>query len=221
MGVSLQLCTPVGSVPSQTNYYINMNKFLAVFCLAAAANAAPKADADPYLLYGGYNGLGYAGYGGLYGGYLGAYHAAPVVAAGIASVSPSASVNIAGLALPATPAIAGGYAAAGRYVANSAGVVHVAKREAEDEADAEADPYLLYSGLGHLGYAGYGYAGVPYAGYTGLGYNYGLGYAHYAGQASVSPSGSVNIAGLAPAVVGGYAAAGRYCANSAGVVHCA
>merc|ERR1711996_219262 len=187
---SLQLCTPVGSVPFRTNYYINMNKFLAVFCLAAAANAAPKADADPYLLYGGYNGLGYAGYGGYYGGYLGGYHAAPVVAAGIASVSPSASVNIAGLALPATPAIAGGYAAAGRYVANSAGVVHVAKRE----ADAEADPYLLYSGLGHLGYAGYGYAGVPYAGY-----------------ASVSPSGSVNIAGLAPAaapaVAGGYAAA--------------
>merc|ERR1712055_1041317 len=198
MGVSLQLCTPVGSVPSLTNYYINMNKFLAVFCLAAAANAAPKADADPYLLYGGYNGLGYAGYGGVYGGYLG-YHAAPVVAAGIASVSPSASVNIAGLASPAAPAIAGGYAAAGRYVGNSAGVVHVAQREAE--ADAEADPYLLYSGRGHLGYAGYGYAGVPYAGlgYAGLGYNYGLGYAHYAGQASVSPSGSVNIAGLAPA----------------------
>merc|ERR1712112_65467 len=104
---------------------------------AAAANAAPKADADPYLLYGGYNGLGYAGYGGLYGGYLG-YAAAPaVVAAGIASVSPSASVNIAGLASPAAPAVAG------RYVANSAGVVHVAKREAE--ADAEANPYLLYS----------------------------------------------------------------------------
>merc|ERR1712115_38485 len=127
MGVSLQLCTPVGSVPSQANYYINMNKFLAVFCLAAAANAAPKADADPYLLYGGY-----------YGGYIGAYHAAPVVAAGIASVSPSASVNIAGLASSAAPAIAGGYAAAGRYVANSAGVVHVAKREAEAEAEAEA-----------------------------------------------------------------------------------
>merc|ERR1711962_167605 len=130
---SLQLCTPVGSVPSLTNYYINMNKFLAVFCLAAAANAAPKAEADPYLLYGGYNGLGYAGYGGVYGGYLG-YHAAPAVAAGLAS--------------PAAPAIAGGYAAAGRYVANSARVVHVAKREAE--ADAEADPSLLYSGLGHL-----------------------------------------------------------------------
>merc|ERR1712020_652639 len=36
-----------------------------------------------------------------------------------------------------------GYAAKGQYVANSAGVVHVAKRE------AEADPALLYSGLGY------------------------------------------------------------------------
>merc|ERR1712126_684863 len=188
MGVSLQLCTPVGSVPFRTNYYINMNKFLAVFCLAAAANAAPKADADPYLLYGGYNGLGYAGYGGYYGGYLGAYHAAPVVAAGIASVSPSASVNIAGLAPAAVPALAGGYAGAGRYVANSAGVVHVAKREAE----AEADPALLYgaygyAGLGHVGYPyAYGYAGYPYAA---------------AGYASYTPSASTHIAGLAPAAV--------------------
>merc|ERR1712080_527843 len=98
---------------------LNMNKFLAVFCLAAAANAAPKADADPYLLYGGYagglgyagyGGLGYAGYGGLgygglYGGYLG-YAAAPVVATGIASHSPSVSVHIAGLDAAAAPAVA-------------------------------------------------------------------------------------------------------------------
>merc|ERR1719211_713238 len=112
-----------------------MNKFLAVFCMAAAAHA--EAEADPYLLYGAYGayGLGYAGL---------AHHAvaAPVVAAGYASVSPSASVSIAGLAGAAVPAVAGGYAAAGRYVANSAGVVHVAKREAE--ADAEADPYYAY-----------------------------------------------------------------------------
>merc|ERR1712107_648893 len=75
---------------------------------------------------------------------------------------------------------------------------------------AEADPYLLgYHGLGYAGYgvyAGYGYA-LPYAA---------------AGYASVSPSASVSIAGLAgaavPAVAGGYAAAGRYVANSAGVV---
>merc|ERR1719153_1322051 len=116
-----------------------MNKFLAIVCLAAAATA----EADPYLLgYGGYAG-GYAGYGG-YG------YGAPVVAAapvitGYSQVSPSASLNIAGGAPAAIPAIPGP-AAAGRYVANSAGTVHVAKRE--------ADPYF-YGGYG-LGYAGYG-----------------------------------------------------------------
>merc|ERR1712203_806490 len=231
--------------------HIKMNKFLAVFCMAAAAIAAPEAEADPYLLYGGYGGygLGAYGYGYPYGlGYGYAHAAVAPVAAGYASVSPSASVSIAGLAGAAVPAVAGGYAAAGRYVANSAGVVHVAKREAE--ADAEADPYYAYGyhGLGYAGYHGLGYAG--YAGYTGYpyAYNYGLGYSHYAhavaapavvaaaaplvhapvvagGYADVSPSNAVNIAGLAPAAIpavgGAYAGAGRYCANSAGVIHCA
>merc|ERR1711915_507515 len=37
-----------------------------------SADAEPKAEADPYLLYGGYHGLGYARYGlhyPAYGGY--------------------------------------------------------------------------------------------------------------------------------------------------------
>merc|ERR1711988_403324 len=182
--------------------HIKMNKFLAISCMAVAAMAAPEAEADPYLLYGGYGGYGLAGY---YGGYpygLGYAHAAVApVAAGYASVSPSASVSIAGLAGAAVPAVAGGYAAAGRYVANSAGVVHVAKRE------AEADPYVL----GYAGYPGYGYAGLGYAGYGGYG--------------SYSASAGVNIAGHAPAalpaVAGAYAGAGRHCANSAGTIHCA
>merc|ERR1712021_310857 len=143
---------------------INMNKFLAVVCLAAGAMA--EAEADPYYASYGYAGLPVAGaygagvygagaYGaGVYGaGAYGAYGAYPYGlghAAGYASVSPSASVSINGLAPAAVPAIAGGYAGAGRYVANSAGVVHVAKREAE----AEADPY----------YAAYGYAGLRVAG---------------------------------------------------------
>merc|ERR1712121_224816 len=189
MGTSLQLCTPVGSVLTPRKI-INMNKFLAVLCLAAGAMA--DADADPY----------YAAYG----------YAAGLPYAGYASYSPSASTHIAGLAAPAAPALAGGYAAAGRYVANSAGVVHVAKRS------AEADPYYAAYGYG-LGYAG---LGLGYAGAYGA-YPYGVGYA--AGYASHSPSAAVNIAGLAPAAApalgGGYAAAGRYCANSAGVVHCA
>jgi len=49
----------------------------ALLLLAVAAQAAPEAnanaEADPYLLYGGYgHGLGY-GYGGHYGGYYGGY----------------------------------------------------------------------------------------------------------------------------------------------------
>merc|ERR1712021_92297 len=158
---------------------INMNKFLAVVCLAAGAVA--EAEADTYYAAYGYAGLpvsgaygagvygagaygagvyGASAYGagvygaGVYGaGAYGAYGAYPYGlghAAGYASVSPSASVSINGLAPAAVPAVAGGYAGAGRYVANSAGVVHVAKREAE----AKAEPY----------YAAYGYAGLPVAG---------------------------------------------------------
>merc|ERR1712223_1728893 len=48
------------------------------------------------------------------------------------------------------------------------------KREAEaaPEAEAEADPWLLYSGYyGHPGYYGYGYGlGYGWGGYYGLGY---------------------------------------------------
>merc|ERR1712000_778816 len=95
------------------------------------------------------------------------------------------------------------------------------------DADAEADPALLYgaygyAGLGHAGLGYAGYAGYPYAhGYAGhVGYPYAVG-----GYASHSPSASTHIAGLAPAAIpalaGGYAGAGRYVANSAGVVHVA
>merc|ERR1712106_458575 len=219
---------------------INMNKFLAVVCLAAGTMA--EAEADPYYAAYGYAGLPVAGaygaypYGaGVYGaGAYGAYGAYPYglgLAAGYASVSPSASVSINGLAPAAVPAIAGGYAGAGRYVANSAGVVHVAKREAE----AEADPYYAtygYAGL-HGAYAGaYGaYAGAfgAYAGaYGAYPYTAAYGaypYAAYSDYSNVSPSASLSIAGAAPAAIpaapGLPAAAGRYCANSAGVIHCA
>merc|ERR1712055_990196 len=172
----------------------NINMFLATLFFAASVSA----EADPYLL--GYHGLGYAGYPG----YAGYGYALPYAAAGYASVSPSASLTSLGAAPAAIPAVGGAYAGAGRYVANSAGVVHVAKRE------AEADPYVL----GYGGYPGYGYAGLGYAGYAG-----------YGGYGSYSPSAGVSIAGHAPAalpaVAGAYAGAGRYCANSAGTIHCA
>merc|ERR1712031_25832 len=147
--------------------------------------AEAEADADafygaygyglPYAAYGAHH-YGYAGYPYAYGayGYAGypyTYAAAPAVAvapAATAQVSPSASLTTVGLADASIPAIAGGYAGAGRYVANSAGVVHVAKREAE--AEPKADAGLLYGAYGYgagLGYAGlgYGYSGLGYAGY--------------------------------------------------------
>merc|ERR1711872_1092726 len=144
--------------------------------------------------YGGYRTYGY-GYGhGLYYGkreaeaepYYGyaAHAAAPVVStyahapvvshavapvapvvSSYAQVSPSASLSTVGIAPAAIPAVGGAYAGAGRYVANSAGTVHVAKRE------AEADPYYYggYYGRGYgLGYRSYGY-GLGY----GRGYYWG------------------------------------------------
>merc|ERR1712083_1042410 len=153
-----------------------------------------------------------------------------------AQVSPSASLTTVGLADASIPAVAGGYAGAGRYVANSAGVVHVAKREAEAEAEADADafygyglPYAYgaYPYTGYAGYAGYPYAYGAYGAYAGYA---GYPYAAYAAPvatatAPVSPSSSLTTLGLAdasiPAVAGGYAGAGRYVANSAGVVHVA
>merc|ERR1719439_152564 len=116
-----------------------MFKVAIVVCLAAYAKA--EAEADPALLYGAY---GYAGYPYAYS-----------TLAGYGTTNGANSVGIAGVAPAAAPALAGGYAAAGRYVANSAGVVHVAKREAEADADA------------YYGY--YGYAGLPYAGYSAYG----------------------------------------------------
>merc|ERR1712105_214546 len=83
--------------------------------------------------------------------------------------------------------------------------------------DTELDTPVSDTGLGHagLGYAGLGYAGL---GYAGLGH-------HAVGYSNVSPSASLNIAGAAPAAVpavgGAYAGAGRYLANSAGIIHAA
>merc|ERR1712203_511749 len=156
------------------------------------AEADPEADADAYYRTYGY-GLGlYYGkreaeaepYYGVYSAHHAvapvvsyAHHAvaAPVVSHAVhavapvvssyAQVSPSASLSPVGIAPAAIPAVGGAYAGAGRYVANSAGTVHVAKRE------AEADPYYYggYHGRGYgLGYRSYGY-GLGY----GRGYYWG------------------------------------------------
>merc|ERR1712045_1022982 len=168
-----------------------MNKFLAVACVATVALVKGEADADAF--YGPYGyGLGYAAYGAHpytygYAGYPYAY-AAP---SAYAQVSPSASLTTVGLADASIPAVAGGYAGAGRYVANSAGVVHVAKREAEAEADADAF-YGVY------GYTGYPYASTygAYSGYAGYPYAYGA-YSAYAHPYSYAPYAAYTTAAVA------------------------
>merc|ERR1712227_637441 len=105
----------MGILCSTVTEETTMIKAAIVACLAALA--AAEADAD--ALYGRYGygaGLGYSGYAsGLgYSGY--GYAAAPYRYNG-----------------------AYGYAARGQYVADSFGAVHIAKREAEAEPEADAD----------------------------------------------------------------------------------
>merc|ERR1712133_201257 len=94
-----------------------------------------------------------------------AVHAVAPVVSSYAQVSPSASLSTVGIAPAAIPAVGGAYAGAGRYVANSAGTVHVAKRE------AEADPWY-YGGYGYGGY-GLGYRSYGYGLGCGRGYRWG------------------------------------------------
>merc|ERR1719435_785852 len=159
-----------------------------IVLLCSAALAAAEADAD--ALYGAYGYAGHLGYG--VGHVPSVHHIAPVHhAAHVASVHHVApvhhavgygvsnvanTVGIHGVAPAAVPAVHGAYAGAGRYVANSAGTVHVAKREAdaEPEADALYGSYGGY-GLGHRFYShGYGH----HLGYSTLGYGRGFGYGH-------------------------------------------
>ena len=114
------------------------------FQVLAAVLAVAAAEADPALLYSGlgYHGLGYAGLGYAHG------YAAP-----LAYAHAYAPYGIKGPGYSNDAVGAAGYAAKGQYIANSAGVVHVAKRE--------ADPALLYSGLGYAHAAPLAYAHAP------------------------------------------------------------
>merc|ERR1711931_275761 len=100
--------------------------------------------------------LGHLGYAGHH-----VVHAAPVHHA-VHAVPVHHGYGVTNVAIPA---VHGAYAGAGRYVANSGGVVHVAKREAE--ADALYHSYGGY-GLGHSVYSlgrGYGHLGYSSLGY--------------------------------------------------------
>merc|ERR1712226_1697484 len=103
-----------------------------------------EAEADPQLLL---NGWGVSPY--TYGHVAAVSPSTPAaVAAPLAAAKPSVGTYT-NDAAKFTPA----YAMKGQYVAQNAGAVHVAKREAE--AEPEADAQLLYTN--RFGYAGLGY----------------------------------------------------------------
>jgi len=165
-----------------------------IVLLCSAALAAAEADAD--ALYGAYGYAGHLGYGVSHLGYAGhlgygvghvapvhhvahaapVHHVAPVHAVGYGVSNVANTVGIHGVAPAAVPAVHGAYAGAGRYVANSAGTVHVAKREAD--AEPEADAAALYGAYGHHGLYGHGY-GLGHRTYS-LGYGHGIGHGYSA-----------------------------------------
>merc|ERR1711892_961978 len=185
---------------------INNMKFLLVVTLVAytIAEAEPKADADPALLYGPP-----AIYGAetpLIYGAVGAVPHLPTVT--VKTVTPAEVKTVVnpvtyayglgyhGLGYAGLGYAGLGYAGLGGHLGYPYGLVPAVaaaaaeeepaveaadrkKREAEAEADPKADPWLAYSGLGYsgLGYSGHGYSGLGYTGlgYSGLGYS-GLGY---------------------------------------------
>merc|ERR1712121_228078 len=176
---------------------ITMFRTSLLLALAACVSAEPGVYPLAYGGYGSYSlgtGVGIAGYApaavsGLLGGYAGSgryvansggvVHIAKREAVaepgygyglygGYGIGGFGTGVGIAGYAPAAVPGVYGGYAGAGRYVATSAGVVHVAKRDAE----AEAEPGYL----AHYGYGGYGLGYAGHIGYGGYGLGYGRGY---------------------------------------------
>ena len=89
--------------------------------------------------------------------YSGAYgYAAPATSAGIA---------VRGYGTPATVGtnVPYGYAASGNYVADSFGAVHIAKREADAEPEADA---LYGYGYNNLGYNNLGYGNLGLSTYS-------------------------------------------------------
>jgi len=131
------------------------DSFGAVHIAKREADAEPEADA----YYGSYGyGLGYSsnlGYAPLR--YSGAYgYAAPATSAGIA---------VRGYGTPATVGtnVPYGYAASGNYVADSFGAVHIAKREADAEPEADA---LYGYGYNNIGYSNLGYGNLGLSTYS-------------------------------------------------------
>ena len=158
--------------------YVTFTILYIQVCLAACVSADADAFYGPY----GYGGLAYSGLAGYPYAGVSAY-SAPYLgyAAGYGVSNVANSVGIAGAAPAAIPAAPGLYAGAGRYVANSAGVVHVAKRSAD--AEPEADAAYLYGGYGYGAFGGAYPYGLGYNGFAGYPYGYpAVGYSAYYGK---------------------------------------
>merc|ERR1719447_2622151 len=119
---------------------------IASLATLAATEAEPKADADPYLVYGGYpytHGLTYGAYH--------PYYTLPVVKAAEAEVKAADEEETKKVVPALHYPISYGYPLHHYY----------GKRDAEPaaDADAKADPWLAYSG--YAGYP-YTYGHLPY-----------------------------------------------------------
>merc|ERR1712098_618238 len=134
-----------------------MFRTFAIACLAAVAFAEPEAnpEADAALLYVGY-GIGHYGYGLGGRGYSYFYGKREADSEPEAEADPALLYSTYGYGLGhygSTGLGYHGYAGLGPY--GYAGLGHLGyshyygKREAEPEAEAEADPALLYSTYGY------------------------------------------------------------------------
>merc|ERR1711954_512507 len=154
----------MGALPANLSIG-RMIRVLAILCLAVLSMGEPEAEAkavadpkaDPYLIYGGYYGLGHHYYGYPYYGYYG---------------KRSADADAKAEADPWYGYYGHGYGLGyyGRYYGGHYGYPYYCygKRSADAEpaADAKADPWYGYYGLAHYGY------GYPHYGY-GYGYYWG------------------------------------------------
>merc|ERR1719288_623599 len=111
---------------------------IASLATLAAAEAEPKADADPYLVYGGYH----------------PYYTLPVVKAAEAEVKEGDAVEEKKTVLPLHYPITYGYGYPYHYYGKRS-----ADAEPTADADAKADPWIAYSG--YTGYP-YTYGHLPY-----------------------------------------------------------
>merc|ERR1711953_1148190 len=85
-----------------------------------------------------------------------------------AKAAPAVLYGAYGYGLPYA-SVYGGYRTYGAYPGYSYGYYGKRSADAEPEADAEADPALLYGAYGY-GLGHYGYAGLGHYGYAGLGH---------------------------------------------------